>query len=112
MLEFLSPKKKQVWKAKWIDGEDETKNGFFKFSKERQETQKKQQNGNISVRTGDAVWKTTSSLPIKTDDICWYNGQKYFVVDVAEDETDNATSHLFFQDTGGVPKFITVQRAG
>lgn len=113
MLEFLAPKNKQFFKAKWISGDDDKQNGFFKFSKPDREVSRKTANGNMTVATGDAVWETKTTLPIKTDDICWYAGEKYFVLEVKEpDSTNSSSAMLFFKENGNKTKIITLSRAG
>lgn len=112
MLEFLTPKQKQFFKAKWVSGDDENKTGFFKFSKPGAEKRNKTAIGNMSIATGNDIWETKSTLPIKTDDVCYFNNQKYFVVDVTVDDTENQVAHLYFNNNGNIKKIITVQKAG
>lgn len=113
MLEFLAPKNKQFFRAKWVDGEDDRNNGYFKFSKPDKEVSRKTSNGNITVATGDAIWETKTTLPIKTDDICWFEGRKYFVLEVKDaDSTNSSSACLFFKENGNKTKIITLCRAG
>ncbi len=112
MLEFLAPKRKQIFKAKWVSGDDENKTGFFKFSKPGEEKQNKTSIGNMSIKTGSVVWETKTTLPIKTDDICYYNNQKYYVVEVGTSDEENQIAHLYFNNNGNITKIITLQKAG
>lgn len=112
MLEFLAPKKEQIFKAKWVSGEDENKTGYFKFSKPDKEKNQKTAIGNMSIPTGSAIWETKTTLPIKTDDICYFNNHKYFVIDVITDDNENQVAHLYFKNNGNVTKIITLQKAG
>src|SRR5574344_2074817 len=112
MLEFLTPKNKQVFKAKWVDSDNEKNNGYFKFSKVGAENNHKTSNGNMSVKTGQVIWETKTTLDIKTDDFCYYNNHKYFVVEVAIDDSEGNIAHLFIQNNGNVKKIITLQKVG
>lgn len=112
MLEFLAPKKQEFFKAKWVSGEDSTLNGYFKFSKVKVEQSNKTSMNNMQVSTGNTCWKTKSTLPFKTDDACYFQGQKYFIVSVETDDSSNNQAHLFFRQNGNVDKIITLSKAG
>lgn len=112
MLEFLAPKQTMYFKAKWVCGEDNTKNGYFTFSKVNAEKRNKTSLNNMQVSTGNAMWKTKSSLPFKTDDTCIFQGQKYFIQSIDIDDTSNSQAHLFFTENGNVDKIITLVKAG
>lgn len=111
MLEFLTPKKSQFFKAKWVSSEDESQNGFFKFSKLK-ENNRKTSNGNMTVKSGEEIWETKSTLNIQADDVCYFDGYKYFVIEVGTETTDNndGTAFLFIRENGTKKKILTMQK--
>lgn len=111
MLEFLTPKKSQFFKAKWVSSEDEAKNGYFKFQKIK-ETNRKTANGNVTIKSGEEIWESKTTLPIQADDTCYFGGFKYFVIDVSIEVDDNndGTAFLFMKENGNKKKVIALQK--
>lgn len=115
MLGLIAPKKREYYRAKWINNDNRKEHAYFKFEIVKDDNTYETDLGNMSGTTGNAVWKTKSGINFKPEDIVYFRGDKFHIKVVdgnRKEEPTQENAFYWFKSNGNLTTILQVRKAG
>ena len=112
MLGVVANKEKYFYTARW-QNVDRTKCCNFRFAIEQDDNLQETDFNKLSGLSGVMRIKTKSTIAFEPDDLVWFRGQKYTVVIVDGNRTEEGQEAMInFNTNGNIPVRLMLRRAG
>lgn len=104
---------KYIYIGKWVSADNRRTHNFVRFAIESDDNSRKVDFENLSGIEGDFRIRTKSVAPFKPEDLFYFKGQKYSIINVdGNRKIDGELSQVWFNNNGNITTFLTLRKDG
>lgn len=104
---------KYIYVGVWVNAENRKEHKYIRFAIDADDNSRKVDFENLSGIEGDFRIRTKSVAPFKPEDLIYFRGQKYSIVNIdGNRKLDGELSQVWFNGNGNITTFLTLRKDG